>query len=356
MSKNANNEFKKLPGVLAFQRGLVITDAAFWNIQGDGTLLPVNVVRHGIRGTQNINKEGKRDVSNIQMTDTAKLAEDAAGLAVTFSLRFLDLENVLFACAKSKDAKDDEDLAGFRKSVDEFILRAKNSDGLNDVSRRIARNILNGRWLWRNRTIAQSVRVRVTRKMLDGPQTVGEADALKIPTSRFSDYLDAEEQVAAVIADGLHGNVDTTLFVRADLDFGVRGAVEVFPSQNYVENKPDGFARPLYCLNPVAMTHLPDDDRTGFESTRVMGQAAFRDQKISNALRTIDTWYPRFAEYGRPIAVEPLGASIEAQEFFRSRKESAFDMARRLNTMSADSDEGMFMIASLIRGGVYSGG
>ena len=93
-----------------------------------------------------------------------------------------------------------------------------------------------------------------------------------------------------------------------------------------------------------------------FASTRTMGHAALRDQKISNALRTIDTWYPAYAEYGRPLPVEPNGASLEAQEFFRDKKTSAFEFARRLNTLDPTSPDGMFMIASLIRGGVFSGG
>lgn len=47
---------KKLPGVLSFQRCMFPTDALFYNLYSgkDKTALPV--IRHGIRGTQNINK------------------------------------------------------------------------------------------------------------------------------------------------------------------------------------------------------------------------------------------------------------------------------------------------------------
>ena len=47
---------KKLPGVLSFQRCLMVTDALFFNVFADGSTSPLAVVRHGIRGTQNINK------------------------------------------------------------------------------------------------------------------------------------------------------------------------------------------------------------------------------------------------------------------------------------------------------------
>ncbi len=352
-------EFKKLPGVLAFQRGLLITDATFFNVFKDFQT-PVMVVRHGIRGTQNVNKDGdpekstaagakRQEVSNIQTTDTAKLDEGALGLAVRFSLRFLDLKNVLFACAPSSTDADDL-VRTYRESVDDFIERAKDSPGLDEVANRFARNIANGRWLWRNRTIARQVQVQVT----SAGKEIASFDALSTPLNHFDQFTDDERKLGEFVADGLRGNDDAGLEIEATLDFGMHGALEVFPSQNYVENKPRGFARPLYCLG----TPERADGGKGmnFESTRVMGHAALRDQKISNALRTIDTWYPAFAEHGRPIPVEPNGASLEMQEFLRGSKNSAFEFARRLNTLDPSSDEGMFMIASLIRGGVFSAG
>jgi CRISPR-associated protein Csy3 len=222
--------------------------------------------------------------------------------------------------------------------------------GLDEVAARFARNIANGRWLWRNRTIARHITVRVSV----AGKALASFDALATPLNHFNDISADERKVAAYIADGLRGDDDAGLDIEAQLDFGVRGALEVFPSQNYVEDKPRGFARPLYCLGAPERIH----SRNGmeFESTRTMGHAALRDQKIGNALRTIDTWYPRYAEHGRPLPVEPNGASLEAQEFFRDRKTSAFEFARCLNTLDPASPEGMFMIASLIRGGVFSGG
>lgn len=352
-------EFKKLPGVLSFQRGLVVTDAPFFNVLDD-TQTPVMVVRHGIRGTQNVNKTAeasrstaatakREEVSNIQTTDTAKLDEHARALSVRFGLRFLDLENVLFACAPSSTDSDDL-VRKYRESVLDFVDRAKQSAGIEDVAARFARNIANGRWLWRNRTIARTVDVRVT---VNG-KAVAEFDALAVPLNNFDGITDAERIVANLIADGLRGDDDSGLNVEAHLDFGLSGAIEVFPSQNYVENKPRGFARPLYCLGTPERG--AGSSGMDFASTRIMGHAALRDQKISNALRTIDTWYPSYAEHGRPLPVEPNGASLEAQEFFRDKKTSAFEFARRLNTLDPASPEGMFMIASLIRGGVFSGG
>jgi CRISPR-associated protein Csy3 len=131
---------------------------------------------------------------------------------------------------------------------------------------------------------------------------------------------------------------------------GFKGSFEVYPSQNYLEDRPRGFARSLYCLG----TAQPK----GESGVRVMGQAAIRDQKVANALRTFDTWYPTFSEVKRPIAIEPNGANLEAQTFYRpvSSSASAFRLMGRLNEIEAGSNDELFMLACIIRGGVYSGG
>ncbi len=357
--------FKKLPGVLAFQRGLVMSDAELFNeIDGEYEAHPVYVVRHGIRGTQNVNKEGSEDtatsgdtkqraVSNVQQTDSAKLDSQADALIARFTIRFLDLDRALFACAPGKgDGKKetqkslDEEVALLRDSLKRFIGRAKGSAGLDEVACRIARNIANARWLWRNRLIAGSIAVTVNAQQKE----IASFEALQIPLNQFGDYSDAERAVARVIAAGLRGDGAAALTVVARVEFGVRGAIEVFPSQNYIEDKPKGFARSLYRLGEPERSK-PED------GPRIMGRAAIRDQKVANALRTIDTWYPGFAEHGRPIPVEPNGANLDAQRFFRDQKgASAFDLMRRLNAVDPDTGDGMFLIASLIRGGVYSEG
>ena len=355
--------FKKLPGVLAFQRGLVMSDAELFNeIDGEYEMNPVFVVRHGIRGTQNVNKEGSGDtatsgdtkqraVSNVQQTDSAKLDGQADALIARFAIRFLDLDGALFACAPGKgDGKKDtqksldDEVTALRDSLKSFIGRAKDGKGLDEVACRIARNIANGRWLWRNRLIAEAITVTVSTEQRE----IASFNALDVPLNQFEGYSDDERAVAQVIAAGLRGSEAAALSVVARVEFGLQGAIEVFPSQNYIEEKPKGFARSLYRLGQPERSK-PED------GPRIMGRAAIRDQKVANALRTIDTWYSGFAEHGRPIPVEPNGANLDAQRFFRDQKgSSAFDLVRRLNEVDPDTDDGMFLITCLIRGGVYS--
>jgi CRISPR-associated protein Csy3 len=341
---------KKIPGVTSFKRATVLSDGVFFNVDENGVESKMVVIRHGIRGTQNLNKgDGAKEVSNIQVTETARTEPDSRQFGVRFSIRMLPLDSALDSCAGT-------DAEMMRAGYTKFVSAAIESEGLQEVARRIARNLLNGRWLWRNRTLGQEVIVQV-----DGESLVMEGvDALSISLNHFNDYSEQERELGAFLAKSLrgHGSNDA-LTVTATIDLGFTGSVEAFPSQNYVESKPEGFARPLYKLGgaaPVTSKLMGHESLVGFNDVRIMGQAALRDQKIGNALRTIDTWYPDADENdGKPIPVEPAGASLDAMKFYRKTRSgsSAFDIALRLAELDPDSPDGMFMIAALIRGGVY---
>ncbi|WP_445116233.1 type I-F CRISPR-associated protein Csy3 [Acinetobacter sp. WZC-1] len=349
--------FKKLPGSLALQRGTVISDGAFFNLFEDGTQEVLHVMYHGIRGTQNVagNKEKgaaagnslAREVNNIQLTESAKL-QSGARLLVKWDFRFIDLGYVLFASA-SKAGADKSEEYNFRQAFLGFVDRAKQSDGLKEVVRRYVRNIVNGRWLWRNRIVAESITIQVTAQ--DYPEAFS-FNALSYNLKSFDETSEKEQKLTDILLRGITGeSTNAGLHIEATIDFGM-GGVEVFPSQNYLEDKPKGFSRSLYQLIPKRPDHKANDNQ-------YLGQAALRDQKIGNALRTIDTWYPLFTENdGKPIAVEPNGANLEGQIFYRVGKDkvSAFDILKEVAELDPDSEKGMFLIACLIRGGVYSEG
>lgn len=351
---------KKLPAVLSLTRRLNVTDALFYSLREDGTEHKLLVKRGGLRGTQNINKkitEDRPEVSNIQLTDTAKTDSAAVAVVVKMGASFLPLDKGLHSCALSK--KDDKELLSqFKGSLNSFLSKSIGqgavSEGLLEVATRYARNIANGGWLWRNRQFAAGVTIEVTTG-----DEVFTFDALKIPLNRFDAYSDAETQLGKIIADALAGNAVHALQIRATLDFGtgLNANIEVYPSQNYLGDKPKGFARSLYAVDTEDLSRAGSKDASlDFEAIRVVGHAALRDTKVANAFRTFDTWYEEFAENGLAIAVEPNGANLAAQRMFRNGKDSAFAYARQMNTLDPQSPEGMFMIASLIRGGVFSEG
>jgi CRISPR-associated protein Csy3 len=350
--------FKRIPAVVSFKRCHVVSDALMLSLLPDATEVPVGIYREGIRGTQNVNdglgnleqkksgSEGNRGVQQVQHTEIARLDDNAESLVVRFGLAFLDIGQSLDMCT---DSTSQLEATQFRASLNDFIARAKRSGAIDALALRYARNIANARWLWRNRSIAQSILVTVSKR--DG-KVISVFDAKEMSILDFDHYNDGEVRLGKEIAAQLRGTSSEGLIVEANITLRVPGGVEVFPSQNFIEKdkgKTDNAesSRSLYKSRSVRT--LTSQER----SAGLLGHAAIRDQKIFNAIRTIDTWYPDFEETGYPIPVEPLGASIQFQEFFRKGRDTSFEMFKSLSLLDPESDDGLYCLACLERGGVY---
>ena len=138
-----------------------------------------------------------------------------------------------------------------------------------------------------------------------------------------------------VIRQGLLGNSFALLQVEAFVRLGV--GQEVFPSQELVLDggRDSSKSKYLYQVDEVAAMH---------------------SQKIGNALRTIDTWYPEAEEQG-PIAVEPYGSVTNRGTAYRQPK-AKMDFYNLLDSwMLKDQipsvEQQHYVIATLIRGGVF---
>ena len=89
----------------------------------------------------------------------------------------------------------------------------------------------------------------------------------------------------------------------------------------------------------------------------VNGIAAMHSQKISNALRTIDTWYPDYEDGIGPIAIETYGSVTALGRAYRTPKDkkdfyTLFDAWSTGNELSCEEDE-HYVMAVLVRGGVF---
>jgi len=334
--------YKKLPGVLSFQRLMNVSDGVMYNHFNNASRTPLEVIRHGVLGTQNVNGK-KTEINNIQTTESGKTVTEANGFEVEFHMWFTPLSKALFACANTNSDSLNETI---QQDIQNFIDSAANSPGLEDVCCRYARNVLNGSWLWkRNLLLGQTVTVTV-----QSDTATYTSNALTANRSNFDNYTSDEKALGQTFQHMLQGKaMGERVKVNATVLFGFEGAVEVYPSQNYLaSNELKGFARSLFKVSSrnVAVSKDPTN-------TWVVGWAALRDQKIANALRTIDTWYPQYPTTLKAIAVEPNGASIEAQVHFRLDN-SSFKIMRNIVNTDPNTDDGKFLIASLIRGGVYS--
>lgn len=362
---------QKIASVLAFQRCLSVTDGLMDSVIIDNSgsepkfrFKPIPVVRHGIRGVlgdanahvkKKSDGQDKNGVSNPQITESAHTDKEASAMRVRFALRPVPLKHALFAC----------DNKGYKDAIDRLVEALIPTESTKEVSRRYARNILNGRWLWRNRVLGEKIEV-----------VVRWGDVVALGTgSRLTDfdaYTEDEIRLAEALHSVLSGESSMAFSVEGIVHFGVKGSFEVFPSQNYVSSKPKGFARPLYKVSPLSYNELKDamkdadtnGDPLGFQDTITMGLAALRDQKIGNAIRVVDTWYVSGMQKAAPIPVEPNGACLGDGTFYRTGSNSAYALLSQIEglTVRAQSSPEVFdaelayLVAILVRGGVYGEG
>lgn len=340
----AKNDTLKTASVLAFERKLDPSDALFsagnWESRNQVEEWPTIAIREkSVRGTiSNRLKAKDQDPAkldaaienpNLQTVDVATLPNDADTLKVRFTLRVLGGAGVPSACNN----------AAYQSKLKEAVSSYIQSHGFETLSSRYAYNLANGRFLWRNRIGAEQVEVQVHLMEQGEAVNTWTFDALSLslrgfkPTEKSRSDLEA---LSARIANGLNGSryvlLDVTAFAR------VGAGQEVFPSQELILDRSRG-----------------DKSRTLYQ---VGGVAGIHSQKLGNAIRTVDTWYPQ--EGGEdlgPIAVEPYGSVTTQGKAYRQPKQKTDFYSLLDGWMIRDqvpaSEQQHFVMATLIRGGVF---
>lgn len=328
--------------VLAFERKLDPSDALMfagdWSARNRSQdWVPITLREKSVRGTiSNRLKGGAQDPAkldasiqnpNLQTVDVATLPADADTLKVQFTLRVLAGTGHPSACND----------AAYRQKLLSTVGAYVQQQGFAELSSRYAANLANGRFLWRNRIGAEQVEVTVAHIENGEQKTSWTFDALTHSLLALS-APDTEAQalsgLAELIASGLAGKAHVLLQITAFVRIGA--GQEVFPSQELILDKGSSKkSKTLYDVN---------------------GTAAMHPQKIGNALRTIDTWYPEATENG-PIAVEPYGSVTTQGKAYRQPREKT-DFYNLLDgwiikDKTPDVDQQHFVIATLIRGGVF---
>jgi CRISPR-associated protein Csy3 len=333
------NETLKTASVLAFERKLDPSDAVFhagnWDDRNHAVQWqPVKLREKSVRGTiSNRLKTKDQDPAkldaaienpNLQKVDVAALSADADTLKVAFTVRVLAGAGTPSACNN----------ATYREKLMTTVAGYVSDHGFNTLATRYASNLANGRFLWRNRMGAESIEVRVAQLENGSAKQSWTFDAFALSLRDFDKDVADLSELANVIAGGLAGVEHVLLQITAFVRIGA--GQEVFPSQELILDRGRG-----------------DKSKTLYD---VDGVAAIHSQKIGNALRTIDTWYPEAAENG-PIAIEPYGSVTTQGRAYRQPKEK-LDFYNLLDgwiikDKTPDVDQQHFVIATLIRGGVF---
>ncbi|NRN26940.1 type I-F CRISPR-associated protein Csy3 [Photorhabdus heterorhabditis] len=326
----------KTASVLAFERKLSNSDALMfagnWK-QIDGEWQPIAIQEKAVRGTISnrlknalTSDPAKLDAeiqkANLQRVDVAALPFDFDTLKVSFTLRVLGNLSTPSVC-------NDQD---YQVALANIINRYIAEHGFKTLAARYAENLANGRFLWRNRVGAEEIKVRVKGKGSKWWEFNSEDYSLR----EFSQVESDLAELAAEIEEGLSGNGSTFFNVEAFIRLG--HGQEIFPSQELVLDSNSKKSKVLYQVNGIAALH---------------------SQKVGNALRTIDTWYPDAFELGLgPIAVEPYGSVTSRGKAYRQPK-AKMDFYTLLDNWVVkgkapeEVEQQHYVMAILIRGGVF---
>lgn len=330
-----------IASVLAFEKKLVTSDGYMYGTTWDDKqqLSPLSLREKSVRGTisnrlkaaikndpAKLNAEVEK--ANLQRVDACALTLDQDTLNLQFTIKVLGGLAEPSACNNVL----------FKQSYSAAVREYTEKHGFNELARRYAMNIANARFLWRNRVGAEHIEVRVSAKN----NTVNEQwvfDAKAFSTRNF-DVTNAEiDALAAHIASTLSSE-DDFLLLDIHCFAKVGKGQEVYPSEELVLDKGKGEkGKILYHVKDIAAMH---------------------SQKLGNALRTIDTWYPDFSDplaSAGPIAVEPYGAVTNLGQAYRTPKEKQdfytfFDAWARGEVLAREEDQ-HYVMATLVRGGVF---
>ena len=330
----------KTASVLAFERKLANSDGLMysgsWEEQDKAeSWSPVTLHEKSIRGT--ISNRQKNAIAsdplkldnevqkpNLQTVDVALLPFQHDTLKVEFTLRILADLDVPSAC------NDPEYKEALGTTINTYIAE----HGFSELSRRYATNIANGRFLWRNRVGAEAVTVGVTQYQGQEVAARWDFESDRISLRKFDTTDTSLSALAAAIEAGLKGEAFTFLKIAGFARLGE--GQEVFPSQELILDRDNaGKSKTLYEIGGVAGLH---------------------SQKIGNALRTIDTWYPEADQFG-PISVEPFGSVTNRGKAYRQPKDK-LDFYTLLDNWvlkgkTPEVEQQHYVMAVLVRGGVF---
>ncbi|MFH7563845.1 type I-F CRISPR-associated protein Csy3 [Oceanimonas smirnovii] len=340
----AKQDTLKTASVLAFERKLDVSDALMfagnWEERDQtSNWQPVEVREKSVRGTiSNRLKTKDQDPAkldaaienpNLQTVDVATLPANADTLMVKFTLRVLAGAGIPSACNN----------ADYQHKLTEVIKEYVQQHGFAPLAQRYACNLANARFLWRNRVGAEQVEVQVARLKQGKHEQVWNFDAHSYSLRNFEEagnnpagLQELAQHIELGLANEQHVLLEVTAFAR------LGAGQEVFPSQELILDKgKSDKSRTLYQVQSIAGIH---------------------SQKIGNALRTIDTWYPQDENVLLgPIAVEPYGSVTTQGKAYRQPKAKA-DFYNLLDNwvlkdkVPAEGDQ-HFVMATLIRGGVF---
>jgi len=329
----------KIPAsVLAFEKKLVPSDGLMYGTTWENRsnqATPLALQEKSVRGTISNrlkkSEEGKIDAkiesANLQTVDSCALTPEQDALKLTFTLKVLSGVENPSACNHE----------GFNQSYATAVQGYIGEHGFAELAHRYACNLANGRFFWRNRVGSEYVEVQIN-VLNDDVSKSWIFNSLEYDMKNFDKHTDDIDELSKLIAKTLSGE-NEFLLLEINAFAKVGKSQDVYPSEELVldkNNSKEKKSKILYDVNGVAAMH---------------------SQKIGNAIRTIDTWYPEFKAHQRAISIDPYGAVTNLGRAYRQPKDKKdffnlfdrFSQGEDLNSV----EEAHFVMAVLVRGGVF---
>lgn len=329
--------------VLAFEKKLVPSDGYMYGTQWDdrNNVSPLELIEKSVRGTISnrlkaaikndpVKLNAEVEKANLQTVDSCALAPEQDTLKLHFTLKVLGGVQQPSACNNVL----------FKQSYNSAVRDYVGKEGFAELGKRYAINLANARFLWRNRVGAENIEVQV-KALNKEEQQAWSFDATQFSTKHFdsndTQVIELGERIAKALA-----SEDDFLMLEINCFVQVGKAQDVYPSEELVLDKGNSKTKKskiLYSVKDIAAMH---------------------SQKIGNALRSIDTWYPEFDDVEKtagPIAIEPYGAVTNLGKAYRTPKDKQdfytfFDKWARGTELDRIEDE-HYVMAILVRGGVF---
>lgn len=343
----------ELPNLLNYTRSIVPSEGVFLTFREGQKEAPLPVTPKTVLGTisnysgvykgdkqldeEKINKDQQAGSNNIQKVDACHLPPGFDTFQLKFSLKFLPNSLHPEACNKTE----------YVDSLSQFAETYKQKGGYEKLASMYMARVCNGSFLWRNRY--GSERTITLYSPMD--------ESLETTTIEVQDYTgaslpdDLKSKLSGwieKIASALKGDIRFFLMnIQARVKVGE--GQEIYPSQEFIDEK----GKKLF-----------EVEVRGEASATTAGM---HSQKIGNAIRTIDIWYPN-ADPNRPLAVDPFtvdkrrGLTVRlpnrgGSDFYSYLKNIDSLNEELLSASSVDDipSEAHYTMAVLIRGGVFSG-
>lgn len=359
-----------LPNFLNYSRSISTGEGFMYgmkrNEEGGYDLLPVEVVKRGIRGTISnysniyngsevlddaaVDKQVKDPKNaNLQQIESAYLAADCTRLAIKYSVIF-QAESLRPSGCNSKD---------FFDLVTDVVAKYKALGGYRELAKRYFWNIVNGRTMWRN-GLSQNKTVEIK---VDNDKTYNFAsDGISLAKFDKAELPAGSNELVEAIAEALAGN-RPPLFLEVLISGELPAGAEVYPSQEYMPEAEKQRNKDIGKI--LSSTVITWEGRKDFR------HATMHSQKIGNAIRCIDEWHGRMDEFGT-TPIEVYGYVLAQNDALRlpKAKDTAhgldlFSYLMNLEAIAAELDAAdnaaeidgniHYLVAVLIRGGVFSG-